>query len=875
METAVPVSAPTVLVGVTLFGDSLDDSIEDDGLSQVIVAFASAVGTSASLVSILSVEYVLSIVVALPGVSASSDLGAGVNAALQVVTGGGLPDVSLQTRGIMSGGTAQLRRLLATTEVAALATSANLADMLAVNATLVQAIDNGTLTRALNAVGVNTTGAALPVLPLTGAQFHFAILCPEGAAGSTPLPGASDVIAAVSPGALDASATLINDFNAIGLGVISSVSVTLTPIVVQPPLPPAAPLPPPPQPPFPQPPPPPRSPRPPLPPNPPAFQSAILLSPNASTGTTPMASQPPAYEVSVTLCLVNLYTGADDDGARLVDAMVHVLGPGALIQRIRVLRVKEASCSRANPVAQAAGARRLLAQPPPPVPGVWSVTNTTSNTTALNTTNANQTTYNSTASPPLPAGSWSNVTFNLSAPQPPSPPVPGSWSNLTYNATAPAAPPPTSGNYALNASTSPPPTPLGWNASLPPPPGNLSSPSPPPAPPPASGSSSNLPPPAVPPLPPPPRPPPAPFGGPPQSQTPAPPSSPYPTSPGAPNALPWPSAVDGAVSLVLSFDVMDESSASTVSGLFVAMGSNDTVAQAFASALRDAGLQANLSVAVDVASIVVVNASDAPPAPPAPPSVPVGRLSMPRRFLLVLCSLPVWCCCFFCARRMGRRVVPVELRLEFALDKAGSAHAATSPALRHLLAAPRGSARASDARVLKRVGRVVARALAAAANDDKGADKTAAVKLDDWRLTADRLVCGGDSQAPQSCLVVHASARVVFGTPLRLFRDELRVRAAAEAFREAATLTSQSRRRPSPFSLRLRDALRADLEALALFGAPPVVAYAGPLRPSRGGLSGARRAAALLDKQALFDAEQQHLRWPQDKETRDDGHTDE
>ena len=220
-------------MGVTLFGASLDDNIEADGLGAVAHAFAAALGTTSSLVSIQSVEYVLQIVIATPGVDAASASRskAAVGAALLSATGASSAGVSLNMLSVNMD--ASRRKLLGTVEFTAMAYSASLAAVLSMNTTLYSAVSDGSLTAALVTAGVNATGVELPVPTDAGAQFHVQVQCPDSAVGTdgTPRPSAAARLRRASAGALDASTQLLPDIAAVGLGVISHAAVTLSPIL--------------------------------------------------------------------------------------------------------------------------------------------------------------------------------------------------------------------------------------------------------------------------------------------------------------------------------------------------------------------------------------------------------------------------------------------------------------------------------------------------------------------------------------------------------------------------------------------------------------------------------------------------------------------
>ena len=224
---------PSVLFGVTLFGDSLADGIADDGVRALSTALATAVGTNTSLVAIQSVEYVLQLVVAVTGVTAAaaSSGTAAVGASVMAATGSSTANVSLSMVGVNTGGAR--RRLLGSVEYTARAYSASLANLLVMNSTLNAVVSNGSLAATLVTAGVNTTGVQLPVQPLAGVQLHVAVKCPDGgiAGDGTLLPNVTTMVQRTSAGTLDSSASLLSDFSSAGLGVISGVSVSLTPVI--------------------------------------------------------------------------------------------------------------------------------------------------------------------------------------------------------------------------------------------------------------------------------------------------------------------------------------------------------------------------------------------------------------------------------------------------------------------------------------------------------------------------------------------------------------------------------------------------------------------------------------------------------------------
>jgi hypothetical protein len=218
-EVAVPVGIPTVFASITVFGPTLDLEVSGGASDAVAAAIAAAAGTDASLVSIArAVEYVLAFVIAVPGARIDSVGASTLSAALlNATTADG---VSLQVSGISSGGR---RRQLRTLEANVVGYSANLSSVISFNSSLADAVSSGALTASLRAVGINTTGASLPVPPQSGVQFGVSIQCPDGDVDAA--------VQAVSPGALGASQTLMNDLSNAGLGIITGARVTMAPII--------------------------------------------------------------------------------------------------------------------------------------------------------------------------------------------------------------------------------------------------------------------------------------------------------------------------------------------------------------------------------------------------------------------------------------------------------------------------------------------------------------------------------------------------------------------------------------------------------------------------------------------------------------------
>ena len=212
------VSVPSVLFSITVFGPTLDAEVSGGGASAVAAAFASFAGVSASSISFTrSVEYVLSFVLALPGVTTGGNTSAAVSQGLaSALPGAGM---TVQVEGVS---TVARRRLHSTTEATVFAYSSRLASAAAYNASLLRVVTNGSLTTALQSAGVATTGVTQPTPPTSGAQFGVQIVSADATA-------AAQLVTALSPSALASSTQLQADLNAAGLGTISSFAITQAP----------------------------------------------------------------------------------------------------------------------------------------------------------------------------------------------------------------------------------------------------------------------------------------------------------------------------------------------------------------------------------------------------------------------------------------------------------------------------------------------------------------------------------------------------------------------------------------------------------------------------------------------------------------------
>ena len=228
------VGAPTVTVGVTIFGPTLDnDVLNATVLAGMEQALADSVGTDVSLVSITSAQWVVQAVLyvygatnAAPTNPAYATPGDALVAAVDAVTGATASQTTLE---VLATVVLTSRRLLAVAlEVTVIAANPSMATVLAYKTTLDAMLNNATLLAALNTAGVNATSLSLSVGYQTGVQFSYTIECPDGVAG---LPNSTVVMAAVNQGGLDADPDFYTNASNAGLGNVLSVITSLLPVI--------------------------------------------------------------------------------------------------------------------------------------------------------------------------------------------------------------------------------------------------------------------------------------------------------------------------------------------------------------------------------------------------------------------------------------------------------------------------------------------------------------------------------------------------------------------------------------------------------------------------------------------------------------------
>ena len=211
-----------MLAGFTAVGVPLGQPLSAQAVASMTAAVAVQVGAPPELVSLSrDVEYALAVMLSL---SASSGVnGAAVHTALLAATAS--TDVTVQVNGITVVPVRRRRLSAAETTVTLLAYSTDWSRMPAFNASLYATAANGSLTTALVAAGVGTSGAALAAPPLSCAQFGVAVQCPPGTLDS------AQVLRSMQPSALAASASLLDSLNSAGMGNITAFAVSQSPIV--------------------------------------------------------------------------------------------------------------------------------------------------------------------------------------------------------------------------------------------------------------------------------------------------------------------------------------------------------------------------------------------------------------------------------------------------------------------------------------------------------------------------------------------------------------------------------------------------------------------------------------------------------------------
>ena len=231
-----PVTVPSVMFAMTVFfPGSPEGSVNAQSMANVASAVATSVATNASLVNISSVSYVLSFAVGLRSdVASVGTLSSSLQASLVQTAGAAGSSIALQIVSVNSTESGRRRTLLATATDAytLFAFGGSLASVTNFNASLYDSVDSGQLAASLQAAGENVTSVELLLPAAMGVQFGVTVACPDDATGAdgVALPTVTDMMQRVAPGVLDASSTLVEDLSVAGMGPVSFVAVTLTPI---------------------------------------------------------------------------------------------------------------------------------------------------------------------------------------------------------------------------------------------------------------------------------------------------------------------------------------------------------------------------------------------------------------------------------------------------------------------------------------------------------------------------------------------------------------------------------------------------------------------------------------------------------------------
>ena len=216
------------------FPGSPEASVNAQSKASVGSAIAAAVGTNASLVNISSIAYVLSFAVGLHSdVGSVGTLASSLQASLMQASGAAAGAVSLQVVSANSPDTRRRRLSTAATDAYTLfASGSSLASVTSFNASLYDSVDSGQLAASLQSAGDNVTAVELLLPAAMGVQFGVMVACPDNGTGAdgVALPTVTDIIQRVAPGVFDVSNTLVEDLSAAGMGPVSRVAVTLTPI---------------------------------------------------------------------------------------------------------------------------------------------------------------------------------------------------------------------------------------------------------------------------------------------------------------------------------------------------------------------------------------------------------------------------------------------------------------------------------------------------------------------------------------------------------------------------------------------------------------------------------------------------------------------
>jgi hypothetical protein len=341
----------------------------------------------------------------------------------------------------------------------------------------------------------------------------------------------------------------------------------------------------------------------------------------------------------------------------------------------------------------------------------------------------------------------------------------------------------------------------------------------------ANATNTTSPPPPLPP------PPPSPPSQPPPPTLASPPtSSPPPASSSTPSlrpSSPPPAAAAAPLSVTLRVQITTatEAGAVTMQHLFETAHQDGAGSDLLQAAFLEAGL--NTTIFVVVGNVAVGNAT-APAA--APTSVaPAVALDKPTWLLLLalIGLLPLWCCCFMCARHSSQQTVHFAVRLELALHDEGGCNEALAPFWLPLMFAateqpgkPMPLAHAASKPVTATLSGALHATLTAMT---QCRNECWSIQVQTLSATAESV---DDGLRPLSeLLVLHADVSVRFAKRMHpCWVDDDDHRRAADTY-QAAVLIRQTRERPSPLSKELS----AELQATGWSGLDVYAAYIGPV----------------------------------------------
>jgi hypothetical protein len=186
---------------------------------------AAAIDINPAYISIPRVDYVLSLIIGLPGQNVTDSHN--VRAAMTNITLSEARGTVVQVFAMnVHSNRRRLQQQQAYAEALVMAFNTDMSAVADFNDTVVLAAANGTLTVAMIAAGVRASSANVAAPPSTGAQFHFAIQCAPLPGVTSGVPSTTAVLQAVSPAGLYASTGFLTDLNAAGLGTITSMFVS-------------------------------------------------------------------------------------------------------------------------------------------------------------------------------------------------------------------------------------------------------------------------------------------------------------------------------------------------------------------------------------------------------------------------------------------------------------------------------------------------------------------------------------------------------------------------------------------------------------------------------------------------------------------------